>query len=842
MRQTKARETAASRLATLTSGLLLGLAICIPSVARSQVCQLLNSEPACPAFSLVSTLTQESCTPFPDGAITFVQQRKCPGTIDLDPLPNRPLLVSILRMDLRDPSIHFLVTPQPQNLPVGTGVLLRTTSFVIGFGLDGAINANFFDLLGLEGDERQIRGLAISDGRLLSEIRCGRDWEAPVVCGDFGDPQVVSGDPGDPAVVFLEQNGVQIGRFDSVPLPFPLQAIAGIGPEGSETTGTLLVKDGQNLGASARVLPDEQKPRTAIGVSGDGNELLLVTIDGLRDDFSEGMTLPELADLLIREGSYHAVNLDGGGSTEMVLSLTGGVTVVNSPSDGSERPVPIHLGFFVDPSPDLRTLVVDTGVDEVQPGETIEVGTTVSNRGAQPSGPFQVGIYLSEDEVIDGGDTLLGSFQLSSLDSQTASSNLTFVTIPTGATPGSAFLGAFADSLDEVDEVNEANNFKAIPVQILADDPFIGCLPIQLNPNTAMGSNAQPETFTLCNAGTGTLSYSVTDDVGWLDVSPSSGDLDAGQSEGLLVSYATAALPPGQYQATIHIDGGAGTSNSPQIVDVTLTVNPAGTPVLEVFPSTLFQTSVFGETPSQQSLFIRNAGAGALNYTVAESEIWLDVRPSNGSSTGETDEIRVSYYTSSNLPEGTYAATIEIASPDAANSPEYVEVTFVQVDGPEIVRFPTLLTPEALVGESPPSDSIFLGNSGVGNMSYAITDDAAWLSVPLSSGSVLPEEIDELEVLYSTDTLEQGVYNATIEIAAPHADNSPQTVSVTLLLPEPGLAELQTAGILGLIAMWALRHRKRQRRGRARNPQGIGQRSQCVQTEDPAMNGDRPAR
>jgi hypothetical protein len=97
-------------------------------------------------------------------------------------------------------------------------------------------------------------------------------------------------------------------------------------------------------------------PRTAIGVSEDGNSLLLVAVDG-RQDASRGATLVELGEMLKQFGAHDAINLDGGGSTAMVLRdpTTGVFTVVNHPSElGSEvpelrqeRPVVDVLGVVV---------------------------------------------------------------------------------------------------------------------------------------------------------------------------------------------------------------------------------------------------------------------------------------------------------------------------------------------------------------------------------------------------------------------------------------------------------------------------------------------------------------
>lgn len=71
-------------------------------------------------------------------------------------------------------------------------------------------------------------------------------------------------------------------------------------------------------------------PRTAVGYDDDGL-LWLVVVDGRQAPHSAGMTLPELATLLQALGADEALNLDGGGSTTMVV----GGRPVNRPSDAT---------------------------------------------------------------------------------------------------------------------------------------------------------------------------------------------------------------------------------------------------------------------------------------------------------------------------------------------------------------------------------------------------------------------------------------------------------------------------------------------------------------------------
>jgi hypothetical protein len=95
-------------------------------------------------------------------------------------------------------------------------------------------------------------------------------------------------------------------------------------------------------------------PRTAIGLSDSGKQLILFVADGRQPLYSQGATLYEMAQLLIYYGAKDAMNMDGGGSSTLVMRNSMGlVQVVNSPIQtgipGRERPVGNHLGIFALP-------------------------------------------------------------------------------------------------------------------------------------------------------------------------------------------------------------------------------------------------------------------------------------------------------------------------------------------------------------------------------------------------------------------------------------------------------------------------------------------------------------
>jgi len=104
------------------------------------------------------------------------------------------------------------------------------------------------------------------------------------------------------------------------------------------TAGPLLVEEGQPVlqgvaeGFRGNILGTVA--RTAIGVNKEGR-VLLVVVDGKKQDWSVGLTLEELAYLMADLGAVRAAALDGGGSSGMWVKGK----LVSRPSDGKERQI-----------------------------------------------------------------------------------------------------------------------------------------------------------------------------------------------------------------------------------------------------------------------------------------------------------------------------------------------------------------------------------------------------------------------------------------------------------------------------------------------------------------------
>jgi LPXTG-motif cell wall-anchored protein len=122
----------------------------------------------------------------------------------------------------------------------------------------------------------------------------------------------------------------------------------------------LLVEDGRLANIENNSFNNAVAPRTAVGIKADGS-VFFVVIDGRNPGYSEGITIHELAKLMLDLGAVQALNLDGGGSSTLAARQPGDkeISVVNKPSDGSERSIANSL-LIVSSAPqgDLNSLVV----------------------------------------------------------------------------------------------------------------------------------------------------------------------------------------------------------------------------------------------------------------------------------------------------------------------------------------------------------------------------------------------------------------------------------------------------------------------------------------------------
>lgn len=229
----------------------------------------------------------------------------------------RPVRAQVLRVRLETPGLSMVATPDNGEAP-GETTGQRTSSFLKSQGCQAAINAAPFDLVSSqEGNPLNISGLQISGGK------------------------VVSPDNGYPALLFLKDGRARIQR-QPIPGPDILEAVSGF---------QVVLWQGKSVATDVKL-----HPRTGAGVSADGRTLWLLVVDGRQVGTSEGCTTVEMAGWLRAMGADSGINLDGGGTTTMVVAgQDGKPEVLNRPVHagipGMERPSGSHLGVRARPLP-----------------------------------------------------------------------------------------------------------------------------------------------------------------------------------------------------------------------------------------------------------------------------------------------------------------------------------------------------------------------------------------------------------------------------------------------------------------------------------------------------------
>jgi len=240
----------------------------------------------------------------------------------------RPLRWHNVRVDLRNPrsQVIAVVNDDPDGEGPAEAALRSPLDMAASAGSIAFINTNAFGGLPDPNGKRptgwhvgmpvEIIGLAARGGAIRSEAK----------------PEAY-------APLWLDRNGgAHLGNPDD--LSHVSEGVAGFGWILRQNT----------------IIPRQDEvrhPRTAVGLDQSGRWLFLVVVDGRQSGFSEGVSTNELGAHMKQIGCVEALNLDGGGSSIMLLGDAAGfLRIVNSPSSkvfGKSVPRPLPVGLAVRP-------------------------------------------------------------------------------------------------------------------------------------------------------------------------------------------------------------------------------------------------------------------------------------------------------------------------------------------------------------------------------------------------------------------------------------------------------------------------------------------------------------
>ena len=273
----------------------------------------------------------------------------------------RDVKMHIVKIDLTAPFLSFTLTP-----PGGTRDVSRLTTldFLTQQGAQIAINAHFFLPFPSTDLNADLIGFAASNGTVFSPFELPSQNYAIV-----RDAPAINIDANNHASVVNRAAGFADGACslcvanDGLHVQQPVtlwNAFAGsaqIITGGVKTIpcyvdathpGCQLVSPVPAYYSNSISWYSLTSARVAIGLSRDNKTLFLFTVDDANG--SSGMSVPELADLLINDyGVYNALNMDGGGSTTLAMEnpATHVRALVNTSSDSAAgRIVATSLAVF----------------------------------------------------------------------------------------------------------------------------------------------------------------------------------------------------------------------------------------------------------------------------------------------------------------------------------------------------------------------------------------------------------------------------------------------------------------------------------------------------------------
>ena len=191
------------------------------------------------------------------------------------------------------------------------------------------------------------------------------------------------------------------------------------------------------------------------------------------------------------------------------------------------------------------------------------------------------------------------------------------------------------------------------------------------------GYDAPSKTFKVWNSsGYYTLQYTLSDNVDWMVLSPSSGT-SSGEEDTIRAEFSTERLTPGISNAVITIVGrtfdGVHTDSSAdatQQVAVTVLVTPLATLATDS-PGEYTISARYGQPGGGGSFRVWNetTGGGSLNYSIASDSSWLAANPSSGTSSGEKDTIGFTC-NAAGLKPGRYSAVLSVSALDSSTGTE----------------------------------------------------------------------------------------------------------------------------------------------------------------------------
>ncbi|GEM_PF-575331 len=347
-----------------------------------------------------------------------------------------------------------------------------------------------------------------------------------------------------------------------------------------------------------------------------------------------------------------------------------------------------------------------------------------------------------------------------------------------------------------------------VPVTLTVNPVANGTLsvtPLSLNLQGVVGVNptATPSITISSTASTAqTWSAAITTSNGgnWLGLTASSGNVSLTSPAVPQLLITSGSLTAGVYAGQIAVQFGASSSQAPQVINVQLTMTPAG-PVLALGQSAV-QLSAFAGSNSfvTQGVPVANTGTGTLNWTanvvqplpqVSTGPNWLLVAAAGGATgftaigtaTATAPGTMVVVVNAGSLAAGTYYGLVGVTQQNTTQAMQYLTVVLtVLPSGPPLNAIYPLSLMFVEGGPSPAQTvSVLVGNSTVSE-SVTVGVNTPWLTAQPTSFSALTGNVT-IGLTNASLTLAAGVYHSVVTIAPQGYSSLAQDVQITYIVP-----------------------------------------------------------
>jgi uncharacterized protein (TIGR03437 family) len=381
-------------------------------------------------------------------------------------------------------------------------------------------------------------------------------------------------------------------------------------------------------------------------------------------------------------------------------------------------------------------------------------------------------------------------------------------TITASVNPSGLTIGSYTGTIT-ITSSGASNSPQTVTVNLTVSNPStLAIAPASLTFNLPPGgaSAVAPQSVSVF-AGTATPSFTVTTSTtaggNWLTAT---GATSAPGS--ILVSVNAGMLTAGNiFTGSVKIT--SPTSN-PSTVSIPVTVNvpSAANPKMLVAPANVLLSYTQGASTDEQRIGVLNAGGGTLNFSATAQTTscsgWLTLLNSSGTATPSVPGV-IGFMVNPSGSSQTCRGTITVT--DGSGNTTVVPVSMaISAQSQAIQLSQTAMTFQAAPnGPATASQSFQVLNPGFPALPWTISSHVLtggnWLTVTPTSGTAQPQGAAGTPVVVSVNPqgLSSGTYYGTIQVLAAGANNSPQTLTVTLIVTAAGTSPSPIASPNGVI-------------------------------------------